>query len=147
MFTKKKKGGGGGISGGSSLEDQNMGLLNFSTGKDKNDDPAQNGSSRDHLIRFYNGFDDYIAEVTKQKASGGSQGSTGKPTSSSLHFQSFNIREQSRMRLLGEMFRQVRQKKATLSPKYIILVVDQHCQKLISSYCQMYDLIEFGSIY
>ena len=47
---------------------------------------------------------------------------------------------------MKEVFEYVKQ-KARYSKDFIILVVDEHCQKIISSFCSVYDLIEYASIY
>lgn len=58
----------------------------------------------------------------------------------------FNIKEYARSRLLHDMVSIVRQ-RATSSPGYIILVLDDHAARLLSSFCDVFDLMEQGSIY
>ena len=45
------------------------------------------------------------------------------------------------MRLLVEVFNQIKNKKAKYSKDFIILVVDEPCQSIVSTFCSVYDLI------
>jgi hypothetical protein len=58
----------------------------------------------------------------------------------------FNIKEYGRSRLLYDMLHQVK-KKAKLSPNYLVLVLDDYTAKVMSRFCDVFDLMENGSVY
>jgi hypothetical protein len=68
--------------------------------------------------------------------------SPARPNQSQL----INIKEYARSRLLHDMLYTVKN-KCRLSPDYIILIVDDYTSKLLSNFCDYFDLMENGCIY
>ena len=62
-------------------------------------------------------------------------------------YEAFSLKELGKLRMLVQIFQQIRDKKAKLSPEYIILVTDKHTRHLVSQFCSAYELIAYGSIY
>ena len=56
----------------------------------------------------------------------------------------FNLSDYAKSRILYDMLDKVKPKE---SPDYVILVLDDHAAKLISTFCSMFDLMEHGNVY
>jgi syntaxin-binding protein 1 len=57
-----------------------------------------------------------------------------------------NIKEYGRSRLLHDMLTTVKNRAKT-SPNYIILVLDDDTAKIMTRFCDIFDLMEHGSVY
>lgn len=60
--------------------------------------------------------------------------------------QFFNLNICAKERLLDDVLDSIR-RKCKLSPNFVILVMDEYASKLISSFCNMFDLMEKGNVY
>lgn len=87
----------------------------------------------DNIIRDFKLYEDYLNHISDYKGSN--------------QYLTFSLKQAGKTRILYQMFTQIKKKKAKMSPDYIVLVVDSHTAHLVASYCQLFELINYASIY